>query len=320
MGLPLTTTPEAAAAFNRGLDAVMRVQSGAAEAFTEAVALDPGFALGARRPGDARPRGRRRRRRRTPVAGRRARRGPPSTAPTASAASSPSSTRGSGTAAAAAPTALVRHVHAHPRDVLAVSAAVPTIAFSGVTDVQQEAWDLVEGTRAGVRRSLVVPLAARLRPAGPGALRRGRRAGRGRCWPLEPAAGHAVHARTHVFYETGAHVAGLRWLDPWITTCGRQATHRAHFSWHAALHELSTGDVEAVRRRYAEPARAAGRHRRARAGRLGVAAVALRGDRLVARRRCRSTTCSTHAGRRPGRAAGDAVHRDALGGRADRGR
>ena len=69
---------------------------------------------------------------------------------------------------------------------------------------------------------------------------------------LEPAAGHAVHARTHVFYETGAHVAGLRWLDPWITTCGRQATHRAHFSWHAALHELSTGDIEAVRRRYAE--------------------------------------------------------------------
>jgi hypothetical protein len=54
-----------------------------------------------------------------------------------------------------------------------------------------------------------------------------------------------------VLYETGAHEQGLRWLDPWISTCGRQATHRAHFSWHAALHELSTGDCEAVRRRYA---------------------------------------------------------------------
>jgi carbamoylphosphate synthase small subunit len=36
------------------------------------------------------------------------------------------------------------HIASYPRDVLAVSAAVSTIAFSGVTDVQQEAWDLVE--------------------------------------------------------------------------------------------------------------------------------------------------------------------------------
>ena len=28
------------------------------------------------------------------------------------------------------------------------------------------------------------------------------------------------------------------------------STHGAHFSWHAALHELSLGDIEAVRRRY----------------------------------------------------------------------
>ena len=31
---------------------------------------------------------------------------------------------------------------------------------------------------------------------------------------------------------------GLAWLDRWISTCGRAAGHRAHFSWHAALHEL----------------------------------------------------------------------------------
>jgi len=42
-------------------------------------------------------------------------------------------------------TALMNHIAHHPRDVLAVSAAVPTIAFSGVTDIQQEAWDLVDG-------------------------------------------------------------------------------------------------------------------------------------------------------------------------------
>jgi uncharacterized NAD(P)/FAD-binding protein YdhS len=250
MGLPLTTTPEAAAAFNRGLDAVMRVQSGAAEAFTEAAALDPGFALahgalamlGHEGGGDsidvrrsldaaraaAREHGTDRERSLVAVVDARVR-----------------DCRGGGAAA------LVRHVHAHPRDVLAVSAAVPTIAFSGVTDVQQEAWDLVEGigpSYAGHwwHRSLLAFVRQdQQRYDEAGVLSE-------EVLALEPAAGHAVHARTHVFYETGAHVAGLRWLDPWITTCGRQATHRAHFSWHAALHELSTGDTEAVRRRYAE--------------------------------------------------------------------
>jgi hypothetical protein len=59
-----------------------------------------------------------------------------------------------------------------------------------------------------------------------------------------------VHARTHVFYETGQHAAGLAWLDEWIRTCGPEANHRSHFSWHAALHELVQEDFEAVRRRY----------------------------------------------------------------------
>ena len=57
-------------------------------------------------------------------------------------------------------------------------------------------------------------------------------------------------------------------------SCGAQASHRAHFSWHAALHELALGDDRAVPRALRRPARAAGRARRARARRLGVAAVA----------------------------------------------
>lgn len=51
----------------------------------------------------------------------------------------------------------------------------------------------------------------------------------------EPTSGHAVHALTHVFYETGQHEAGLAWLDQWIGSGGRSATHLAHFCWHAAL-------------------------------------------------------------------------------------
>ena len=67
---------------------------------------------------------------------------------------------------------------------------------------------------------------------------------------VEPSSGHAVHARAHVFYETGQHAAGLAWLDEWIRTRGPEANHRSHFSWHAALHELMQCDIEAVQRRY----------------------------------------------------------------------
>ena len=60
-----------------------------------------------------------------------------------------------------------------------------------------------------------------------------------------------MHARTHVHYETGDHVAGRDWLDGWISGPGRTADNLAHYSWHAALHELSMGDFGAVRDRYA---------------------------------------------------------------------
>jgi hypothetical protein len=73
-----------------------------------------------------------------------------------------------------------------------------------------------------------------------------------RALAAEPASGHAVHARAHVFYETGDHRAGLRWLDGWIVCRAPQAHHCAHFSWHAALHELALEDAAAVRRRYRE--------------------------------------------------------------------
>ncbi|MDT4923284.1 MAG: hypothetical protein QOG01_997 [Pseudonocardiales bacterium] len=69
---------------------------------------------------------------------------------------------------------------------------------------------------------------------------------------FEPASGHAVHAKAHVHYKTGDHRAGLAWLDDWIATCGARASHRAHFSWHAALHELALGDYKAVARRYTD--------------------------------------------------------------------
>jgi uncharacterized NAD(P)/FAD-binding protein YdhS len=247
LGLALSTTAEAAAAYNAGLERLMRLQSGADEKLVEAVTLDPDFAVAhaalamlgheggssidvatsleaARRA--VRARGDDRERSLVDVVGRRV-----------------EDVRNSGA------TALMNHIAQHPRDVLAVSAAVPTIAFSGVTDIQQEAWELVEGLAPayGDHWWYISLLAftrqdqSRFDDAGllaESALE------------CEPTSGHAVHAQTHVMYETGRHEAGRAWLDHWVAESGRSASHGAHFSWHAALHELAIGDTEAVRQRY----------------------------------------------------------------------
>ena len=247
LGLPLSTTAEAAAAYNAGLERVMRLQAGGDELLREATALDPDFALahaalamlGHEAGADAdvrasleaarravRKRGDDRERSLVDVVALRVK-----------------DVRNTGAKA------LMAHISSHPRDVLAVSAAVPTIAFSGVTDVQQEAWELVEGLAPayGDHWWYISLLAftrqdqSRFEDAGllaESAL------------SCEPSSGHAVHAQTHVMYETGQHESGRVWLDHWVTESGRSASHRAHFSWHAALHELSLGDTEAVRRRY----------------------------------------------------------------------
>jgi hypothetical protein len=39
-------------------------------------------------------------------------------------------------------------------------------------------------------------------------------------------------------------------MDAWVEGDGASTDSLTHFSWHAALHELSLGDLDAVRRRY----------------------------------------------------------------------
>ena len=182
------TTAEAAAAYNRGLDAVMRVQSGAAEAFAEAVRLDPGFALAHARAGDARPRGRR-----GDVDVRRS---------LQAAAARPSSTATERERSLVAVVGAPGPATAAARRREGADAARARAPARRARGERRGADHRVlrrhrrpaggvgpgRGARAGVRRPLVVPLAARLRPAGPGALRRGRRARR-EVLALEPAAG-----------------------------------------------------------------------------------------------------------------------------------
>jgi uncharacterized NAD(P)/FAD-binding protein YdhS len=248
-GLTLSTTPEAAEHWSRALHTICMVQSGAERSLRDAVLADPGFAVGhaalalighewgapvdveaslhaavdsAQYRGDARER------------------------------SFVQTVVSRLTAApGAADRDLLRHVAEYPLDALAVSMAIPTIAFGGLAQPVAESWALADrlalsygddwwfaGMLAFVRQEQ-----ERWDDAQRLADRSMREA---------PASGHAAHALTHVYYETGEHLAGLHWIDRWIDDHADRTDYSAHYSWHAALHELALDDAVAVRRRYDE--------------------------------------------------------------------
>ena len=241
-GYALSTSPVAAAAYNRGLLRLLRLDRDATRAVAESLAHDPRFALGhatlalighemcgdvdvAHRLRDAvRHAARATDRERSHVH------------------AVVEHVRGDSRP-------LRRHLRAYPRDALLLSTAVPTIAFAGVTDTPEDGWAIVEAAAPAYGDDWwFAGLLAFIRQE------------QGRfdeamdlsCRSLaeQPGAGHSAHARTHAHYETGDHAGGLAWLDGWVTGSGHGMESLSHFSWHAALHELSLGDLEAVRRRY----------------------------------------------------------------------
>jgi hypothetical protein len=241
-GLTLSTTPAAAGHYNDALGRILRVHPGADAALRAAVAADPGFALA-----------------HAALALLGHEQDAPVDVPAALRAAARWVRAGTDRERShvAAITARVRgsvsalrtHLRAYPRDALLLGAAVPTIAFAGGSGAPRKGWELVEsvagaygddwwyaGMLAFVRQEQGwMPEAADLAD---------------RALAVEPTSGHAAHARTHVYYETGDHADGLAWLDAWIDSSGLGGEHRVHFSWHAALHELAVGDSAAVRRRY----------------------------------------------------------------------
>ena len=172
---------------------------------------------------------------------------------------------------------LVQHLRRHPTDALLLSVAVPTIAFAGVTTVPQDAWEIVERCAPAYGDDWwFTGLLAFMRQE------QGRfdEAMELSCLSLdaEPGAGHSAHARAHAHYETGDHTGGLAWMDGWITGAGAQVDSLCHFSWHAAMHELSMGDLDAVRRAVRRAAAAAARYGVPQPGGQRLAAVALGAD------------------------------------------
>jgi uncharacterized NAD(P)/FAD-binding protein YdhS len=246
-GFRLSATPDAADAWRRALRAIQLVHGGAEQEIATAVELDPGFAMGHAalallgREWDL-----------------------PLDVP-GSMAAAVKAIRGSGDAhersfvhmvharltqdREVGDRELLRHIGAYPRDCLAVSVALPTIAFSGLAGPLEQSWALVDWLAPEYGDDWwFTGIAAFTRQEQSRWAESERLATQ--AMTTEPSSGHAAHALTHVFYETGAHVDGLRWLDGWIDEHGRTSNHRAHYSWHAALHELALDDIDAVRCRY----------------------------------------------------------------------
>ena len=241
-GYPLTASDEAAAAYNAGVLDVLRLRAGALDSLQRAVVLDPTFAVGhaaiallghemvapvdvAAHIRQARQHARR------------------------ATARERSHVRAVVSHVAGDSRPLIKHLEEHPRDALLLNSAVPTIAFAGAVEAQEEAWAIVEraipaygddwfftGLLAFMRQEQ-----RRFDDAMELSLK---------SLAVEPGAGHSAHARAHAHYETGDHEAGLSWMDSWVVGDGKDIESLSHFSWHAAMHELSLGDLDAVRQRY----------------------------------------------------------------------
>ncbi|HVW79541.1 MAG TPA: FAD/NAD(P)-binding protein [Mycobacteriales bacterium] len=248
-GLAVSTTAEAAELWRQALDRIRRVQAGAPELIAAALEIDPAFALG------------------HAALALLARECEADVDAAASLSCAIDAMRLRADAReisfirmvearlveepATADEQLLRHIKQHPIDCLAVSAALPTIAFSGVAQPIEQAWALVDslapeyGDDWWFRSLAAFTRQEQERFAEAEELAE-------QALAFEPAAGHAVHARAHITYETGDHLAGLAWLDRWIDEHGGDTNHRAHFVWHAALHEIAMGDFDAALRRYHE--------------------------------------------------------------------
>lgn len=246
-GLELTTTEPAAAVFCQALERLLSLEDGAEELLAGALDLDPEFSLAhalaatvcAERRAD-----RDGARRHLHAARRSAHRATEREASFVTASVLWCTQGLSGEAS------LLRHVRSWPTDAYALSLLTPSIASAGVSDGVVDVWSLLDGVAASY-------------PAGDwwlNSIRAFARAEQYRWGEAEdlaaaaldvrPGAGHAAHALAHVWYETGQHGQALPWLNAWMDGAGRAQTYRGHFAWHAALVELATGDVDAVRRRF----------------------------------------------------------------------
>lgn len=241
-GLELSTSDEAASSYNDALGRILRLESDPHQPLLEAVAIDPEFALGHLALGvlshefglDDQ----------TSQHLARASALLPNTTIRERQFIDAYERRVAGDYAP-----LLAYLLDHPRDVLGVSIAIPTIAFSGAYDVADDAWIALEEMASHFTSDWWYDGMLAFARQDQGRMDEARDLAE-RSLAIEPRGGNAAHAAAHVYLETGDHELGLQWINGWIASAGQDAAHRCHFSWHAALYELSLNELDAVARRF----------------------------------------------------------------------
>lgn len=244
-GLTLSTAVGAARdAYVEGVDLLLTVYPGAAEAFDTAIAADPGFALA--HIGKARA---------FQLSGNLA--GMRESLATALSLGDGSSARDlshievfrllfSGQAVAAL-AAIRAHVETWPRDALVLSLAANQgglIGMSGLSGREQGLVDLLDGLapRYGEDWWFAAHYGMALseigrhdeaRPMIERSLSQVRRNA------------YAAHAFTHLCYETGERDSGIEFMRDWLPLYDRGGGLFGHLNWHLGLFELHAGNLEA---------------------------------------------------------------------------
>lgn len=244
-GLPLSTASDAAAArYREGVDLSLAGLPGAGEAFDQALALDPDFALA------------RAARARTHLvamdyAQARAMIGEAEITVRANGTERERShvealTRSIRGNPVAALEQVLAHVERWPRDAFILSlplGAFGLYAFSGMLGHPQACVDLCERmaphygedwwflTYLGWAHTENLDLAH-----GRAVTERG--------FALKPASAHGLHAMAHALFETGAGAEADQLITGWLPTCDRAGILHGHITWHLALTALEAGDPD----------------------------------------------------------------------------
>jgi hypothetical protein len=241
-GLPLSTSPVAAAAYVRAVDRLLSLQADPESELEDAVAADPGFALA-----------------NAILALRRLRQGRPGAADAhlrraraVRAALTPRE-RGHVDAVAAlvegAPTAalaIIRtHLAAFPREALLLQEATAIISAGGAPDLRHTRRALMAGVAPSYHQDgwFMGDWAFELAEAGrcAAARRLAERARAARPWDA-----NAVHSLVHALSEGGDQAAAVDLLRDWLPGYAPTAPEYSHLAWHLAMSELRLGHRRAA--------------------------------------------------------------------------
>lgn len=144
------------------------------------------------------------------------------------------------------------HLKQFPRDAMVLAPCTGVfglIGFSGRKGREQEMRDLMEelAPRSGEEPWFLVQLAfARVETGDIDGARKTIE----RAMALDPRSAHGAHVMAHVHYEAGEQEAGLEFLQRWLPDYPRVGLLHCHLNWHVALWQLESDDQQAAMRTY----------------------------------------------------------------------